>query len=297
MDAATLITRVRARLSDHFLGSIDGLSGEELLDVFAAMFARASEKRVDPAKARLVRDATGPVKATGTVTVTFAEATGADAYTVEEGQPLFATPWGVRYVLTSTLTRSSNEGAGTEVVTVEAEYPGWDGNARGDCVTEWAIPDQNNIDSVDFGIGSDPAAREEFLAGVRAGTITFVASDMTGGRAGTLDLRAQGRGMPRAEGESDASLRKRLRAPPDAVTPAGLVRAVNKALGFDGATIYEYWDNGFAFGVSGFGEHAFAGGRSAVITVPNGSDVVALQALVNRLKAAGYKITVIEEAA
>lgn len=303
MDAATLIARVRARLPDVFLESIDGLSGEELFEVFAAIFERASAKRVDPAKARLVRDATGPVHASGTVTLTFSEDTGPDGYEIvttvgdePERQALFQTPWGVRFVLTEPLIRVPDAPAGDVVVAVEAEYAGWDGNVRGDLVNAWAIADTSNIDTLVFSPGSVEDARDEFFAGVRSGSITFVASNMTGGRAGTLDLKAQGKGMPRALGEADASLRKRLRAPPDAVTPAGILRAVNKALGFDGATLSEYWEFGFAIGVSGFGDAPFAAVRQTVVFVPAGSDLVALQALVNRIKAAGYSVRVMEAA-
>lgn len=301
MDADTLIARVRARLPDAFLDSIDGLSGEELLPVFAAIFARASAKRVDPAKARLIRDATGPVHATGTVTVHFSEATGPDGYDIVTlvgdepiRQALFATSWGLRFVLTEPLTRAPDAIAGDVVVTVEAEFAGWDGNVRAELVDEWAIPDLNNIDSLTFSVGSTEDAREEFFAGVRSGAITFSAGDMTGGRAGTLDLIAQGRGMPRAEGESDATLRKRLRAPPDMVTPNGLLRAVNKALGYDGATLVEYQENGFAWGIHGWGLHPWSRMMYAIIIVPAGSDVVALQELVNRIKAAGYYIKIVE---
>ncbi len=301
MDAETLIERVRTRLPDAFLESIDGLSGEELLAIFAAIFARTSERRVTAARARLIRDATGPVRASGSVTVHFAEATGINGYDVAAmlgdeplNQVLFQTPWGVRYVLTTALSRTALDAPGDVVVTVEAQYAGWDGNVRGDCVTEWAIPDTSNIDSLTFSVGSIVNAREEFLAGVRSGSITFTAGNMTGGRAGTLDLKAQGRGMPRSDGELDAALRKRLRAPPDAVTPAGILRAVNKALGADVATMSEYWDYGFAMGVSAMGEAALAARRGVIVFVPAGSDLVALQALVNRIKAAGYTVTVME---
>ena len=296
MDAATLIARVRARLPDVFLESIDGLSGEELFEVFAAIFERASAKRVAPAKARLVRDATGPVHASGFVVITFSEDTGPDAQIIPVGTVLWQSRWGVRYRLTEEIVRASDESAGDIIVTVESEYAGWDGNVRGDCIKDWALPDPNNPNSIEWDVGVGEDGKAEFFDRVRSGSITFVASNMTGGRAGTLDLKAQGKGMPRALGESDASLRKRLRAPPDAVTPAGILRAVNKALGFDGATLSEYWEFGFAIGVSGFGDAPFAAVRQTVVFVPAGSDLVALQALVNRIKAAGYSVRVMEAA-
>jgi len=297
MDAATLIARVRARLPDALLETIDGLSGEELLDVFAAIFTRASARRVDPAKARLIRDATGPVHATGTVTVHFADATGAEAQIIPVGQVLWQTSWGVKFRLTSELTRASLEAAGDEVVTVEAEFAGWDGNVAAGLVNEWALPDPDNPNSIEWDVGVGEDGKTEFFDRVESGSITFTAGAMTGGRAGTLDLIAQGKGMPRALGEADAVLRKRLRAPPDAVTPAGILRAVNKALGYDGATLSEYWDSGFTWGSStlgGWGLHPWSRTRFATIMVPVGSDLVALQALVDRIKAAGYYILVIE---
>lgn len=301
MEAATLIARAKSRLPDAFLDAVEGMSGDELFDIFAAIFARVSKRRVDAGRARLIRDATGPENATGTLTIHFAEPTGSDGYEIvtmvgdePERQPIVQTGWGVRLVLVDPLVRDPDEAAGDVEVAVEAERAGWDGNVRGDTVNAWAIADVNNIDSLVFSVGSSEDAREEFLAGVRNGTITFTASEMTGGRAGTLDLKARGRGMPRALGESDEALRRRLRAPPDAVTPGGIVRAVNKALGYDGASYTEYWDDGFAFGISGFGEDAFAGVRSAAVLVPAGSDIEALQALVGRIKAAGYYVAVVE---
>jgi hypothetical protein len=296
MTPETLIARVRARLSDWFLETIDGVSGEELFAVFAAMFAKAAERRLAMARSRLIRDATGAVRATGTVTVHFSEATGAEAQIIPIGQVLWQTSWGVRYRLTQELTRASDEVAGDEVVAVECERAGWDGNVAGELVTEWALPDPNNPNSIQWDVGIGADGKAEFFDRVASGSITFTASDMTGGRAGTLDLKAQGRGMPRAEGESDESLRKRLRVPPDAVTPAGILRAVNQALGYDGATMVEYWDYGFVMGESAMGEDCLANGRGAIVLVPAGSDLVALQELVDRLKGAGYTVTVMEAA-
>jgi hypothetical protein len=179
---------------------------------------------------------------------------------------------------------------------VESEFAGWDGNVREGLVSEWAIPDLNNPDSIEWDVSVSEEGRAEFFDGVRSGSITFTASEMAGGRAGTLDLKARGRGMPRAEGETDISLRRRYRSAPDMVTPEGVERAVNKALGFEGVVALEYWDVGFAFGVSGFGEAPFSDGRTVVVVIPSGEDVAVIQRLVDRIRPAGIPVLVLEEA-
>ena len=295
MDTVRLIDRVKARLPDYFLESIEGMSGEEVFAIFAAVLGRAGRRRIDAARARLVRDATGPLHATGTVTVHFAEATGEDAQILPVGTVLFRTRWGVQYRLLTALSRSPEEAAGDEVVEVEAEFAGWDGNVRAGLVNLWAIPDLNNPSSLPWDDSVTPEAREEFFERVRSGSITFTAGEMSGGRRGTLDLKARGRGMPRAEGEGDVTLRRRYRTAPDMVTPNGMERAANNALGIsEGAVIYEYWDEGFAFGVSGFGEAPFMDGRTVVMVIPHGADVVMIQSLVGRIAPVGVPILVLE---
>lgn len=283
---AELITRIKRRFPDWLIESIEGLSGDEVIAFLAAVFERVSERRKLAAAARLLRDATGPVKASGTVTVNFASGTsGSGGFTLSAPR-LFRTAWGVRFRVVGTFARANGAGGGDVGLDLEAEFAGWDGNVEAERL-DW------DLDGVDWtGVSAD--AKAEFLAGVADGSITFTATDMTGGRAGTLDLKAQGKGMPRAPGESDVSLRKRLRASPDAVTPAGILRAVNKALGYDGATLTEYWETGFAMGVDAMGDAALAPFKSFIVTVPAGSDVVALQELVNRIKGAGYRGTVME---
>lgn len=296
MEAAELVERVKARLSGHALASIEGLSGEEVLAVFAAVFTRVGRRRVDAARARLVRDATGPVHASGEVTVHFSEATGSEAQIIPAGVVLFQTSWGVRFRLLEPLTRASEEAAGDEVVQVEAEFAGWGGNVPAGLVNTWAIPDLNNPDSIEWDVGVGEEGREEFFERVRSGSITFTAGEMSGGRAGTLDLKARGRGMPRAEGEEDASLRRRYRTAPDMVTPDAIERAVGRALGAVGeVSVHEFWDWGFAFGVSGFGDAPFSDCRTVVVVVPAGSDLAVVEALLGRIGPPGVPILVLEE--
>lgn len=295
MEVAQLIERVKARVSEAFLEAIEGFSGEELFAILGAIFSKVGERRVAKARARLVRDATGPIHATGPVTVHFSEATGEEAQQIPAGTVLFKTSWGVRYRLLEALTRASEEAAGDEVVQVEAEFAGWGGNVRAGLVNQWAIPDLNNPNSIAWGVGVGEDAREEFFARVRSGSITFTAGEMTGGRGGTLDLKARGRGIPRAEGESDVSLRRRYRTAPDMVTPDGIERAANNALGLvEGAVAYEYWDEGFAFGVSGFGEAPFADNKTVVLVIPVGGDVSVIETLLERIGPLGVPFLVLE---
>lgn len=291
---AGLVARLRVRLSPHALAELDGLSGEEVLEIFGAMLERAGEMRRLKARARLLRDATGPVKATGTVDVTFTE-TQVGVATLVSGTVLFQTPWGVRFALNGSLVRSDAQAPGTVTRDVVAEWAGWDGVVRGRDVTEWAIPDLGNVDSL---TGLSGAGSQFFIDGVAAGTITFAMSDTTGGRAGTLDVRARGLGMPRAEGEADATLRRRLLVAPDAISPNGIVRAVDAALGDEVSSLVEYGAWGFAWGsetLGGWGLHGWGRKKSFIVYVPAGSDLVAIRALVDRIRAAGYYGLVLEE--
>jgi hypothetical protein len=291
-----LIARIRRRLPQHGLAELEGLSGEEVLEVFAAVFERVGRARVAKMRSRLLRDATGAARARTSVTVHFDAPTGPEGYELAAGQPLFATRWGVRFVPLAPITRAANDVTPSVTVEVEAEWAGWDGNVRGAEIVEWAIPNLDDADSLRWVSGS-AAARQEFMAQLVAGQIWFEAdADATGGRAGTLDIRARGRGLPRAEGEGDSSLRRRLRIVPDAVSPAGIRRAVDKAIGFDGATtISEFWEWAFAFGYSGWGMAAWGKARMFLVLVPPGADVSAVQALVDRIRGAGYYGLVLEE--
>lgn len=119
---------------------------------------------------------------------------------------------------------------------------------------------------------SDTLGRAEFLAAVTAGTITITgATDMTGGSDGELDLIAMGRGLPRAYGETDAALQRRIRTLPDVVTPAAILRVVNAALEPYGvtATLHEPWDYAFAFGSGAFGVHPPSRLAHFVVAIPS----------------------------
>lgn len=293
MTPESLIMRLKRRMTAHMLGEIEGLSGEEALQVYARIMARAGTVRVEKMRARALRDATGPRRATTSITVTFAEATGADGYTLSP-QVLFRTRYGVTFRTLTNLARSAAAAPGDVVIAVEAEWSGFDGNVGAREILEWAIADLSNRNTVQWVSGTNDS-KDEFLRGVRDGTITFVVDDdPTGGRPGTLDLKARGYGMPRMSGEDDATLKKRLTTAPDAVTPGGLLRAVNAVLGGDYATASEWWEVGFAWGVSGWGLHGWSSKRSGFIFVPRGSNIVALQALVNQLKGMSYKVIILE---
>ena len=102
---------------------------------------------------------------------------------------------------------------------------------------------------------------------------------------GRVGWRGAGRGLPRQEGETEEAYRARAsRVSQNAITPNGIVRAVNEALGFEGATLVEYWDFGFYWGHGYWGHDYWARGLHAIVFVPQGSDLVSLQALVNEIR-------------
>lgn len=134
---------------------------------------------------------------------------------------------------------------------------------------------------------------------IAAGTIRITASSaMVDGSPGTLDLLARGAGLPVAEGETAAQVRRKLRGAPDIVTPTGVRAAVVALLGTEDVTTVEPWDGtGFAWGVSGWGLAAWM--RSvwfAIVLVPAGTDTDVVQVLVNRVRAFGYTVLVLESA-
>lgn len=294
----TFFALLKARLPEHFVEGWDGKDGDELYRAIARVYETASARDVAELRAARILIATGPAKAAGTVTLALAARTGASA-TILAGTVLFRTAWGVEYVLTANLVYSAIIASPTTlVVDVEARWAGWEGNVDANLVSEWAIPDTSNPAGLTWSGLTTSDGKTQFLAAVESGAVAIQSStEMSGGLGGTLDLIAQGLGKPRADGEADVSLRARLRSRSKAITPYGIRDAVRAAIGSTKVVIAEPWDWGFAWGVSGWGEEAWMPSlRFAIVLVPEGSDLVALQEFVNRIRPMGYRVMVLEAA-
>lgn len=216
-------------------------------------------------------------------------------------------------------------GVQTHDVGIAALWTGPEANVPAAQISQWALPaGVDPASEIAWTATTATAGKTEFLAAIAAGTVTIAGlTDATGGADGFLDLIASGRGLPRAPGESDAALRKRIRTLPDVVTPAAILRAVNAAMEPWGvtATMAEPWDYGFAFGVGAFGVNppsrpwhfvvlvpsipydapGFAFGAGAFGIHPIGTPDVeragvyaGLQSLVDQIKAAGIWASVRE---
>ncbi len=252
-----------------------GANGEAILRAMGKAGARVAERVAEWSNGRYILQATGPLRATGTVTVTAVDGT-TEPIGLRSGQPIMATEWGIQYRLSADLVFPAASPPATDAVaTVEAVNIGWHANQLAE-----------HVDVVSLASGVDPAAnilwtpetteagKTELLAGILDESFTFTAMDMTGGSVGTLNLIGSGRGLPRAEGETDADFRRRIRRIPVTVTPNAIVAALNEIveLATGGTvTLKEPWDFGFVVGhpVNGaIGVSPFARPLSFVVCVP-----------------------------
>lgn len=293
------LDRLRSRLPEVFLEGFEGLGGrgDRLLNAVAGVFGRVRDNIKAELDARLIMRATGGHRATGVVYVSFAD-TSVYEWTILAGTVLFSTPAGTRFRLVNDFTRLAADPAGVVYVDVEAEYVGTHANMPASAVSQWAVSGNDPL-SLAWSGGTSANGKAEFLAGIASGDITIDTTDateMSGGLPRSLDLRAAGRGLPREESESDRDLRVRIRTIPDAVTPPGIERAVAAALGVDLALVRvsEYWEHGFAWGVSGWGVGAWSQRLLFYVIVPVGSPVGSIQSLVDRIKPVGTIAIVIE---
>lgn len=287
---------LKRRLPILFVQRWDGLTGEGAMRGIARVFAELRRRIKTQSGSVLLREATGAFRAEGTITVTFDDPT-AYAYTIAAGSIIAATRWGIRFKLSAPLARTAGQAAGSATVAVVAEWAGDWANIAPNMTTQWGIVDTSNPASLLWTATSDDG-KSEFLERVRQGRIGITASSrMEGGRMATLDLRAAGRGVPRVVDEPDETLRSRARTVPlDVITDNGIVRAANKSLGYEGATLVNYWETGFAWGVSGWGLHPWSRKYYAALLIPEGEDIAAMQALVDQIKLHGVWIQVLPKA-
>lgn len=296
------LDRLRGRLPEVFLEGWEGLGGrgDRLLGAVASVFGRVLDNVRAELDARLIMRASEGVRASGRVYVRFTETT-VHGFSLAAGNVLFTTPAGTRYRLVNAWTRAASAAAGQVSISVEAEYVGTHGNRPPRAVNQWAVTGNDALALTWVSTTTDGMA--EFMDGIRDESIYIDvppdgADEIEGGLPASIDLRAAGRGLPRGEGEATRDLRHRIRTIPEAVTPAGIERAVAAALSVDVSEVEvsEYWEHGFAWGVSGWGLSAWSQRLLFYVIVPSGSPVASIQSLVDRIKPAGVHAIVIERA-
>lgn len=123
-----------------------------------------------------------------------------------------------------------------------------------------------------------------------------------GGSGQWLRLHAHGYGVQPAQGESDASLRARLRRVEDAVTPPAIVAAVDAIITPLTCTLVEWWDTPY-LDVDAYldmpGVYLSGGPNTFLVVVPAGVSDATLDIIVNevnRLRAAGIRWALVRTA-
>jgi len=292
----TLLAELKRRLGDFAVEGWEGRSGDELYQAMSRTFSHLAQRVRFLLLSGYTRRARGSHRHRLTLRLTWAEAT-TNGYTLSRDQVLFETAWGARYRLLADLTRSDAAAAGTQDIEVEAEWAGFDYVVAPGTVTRFVIPSTiSPAASLVFSEGTTSLGKAEFIASVAEPsrssdppptlTVTNLASGDIGalglpddGATGFLDLLAMERGMPRVPDESDDTLRTRIRALPDILTPAAILRGVRAVYGAwlveqgitgdpEDVALYEHWNYGYAPGVAGIGVHPPARAWSFMVTVP-----------------------------
>lgn len=317
---ADLFALIQRALPGALVDGWTDRDGEEVYQAIARVFSVLHGRDVARAESSYVLTATGPVQATATIKVTWTQGTTL-AVEILTGQKIVQTPWGVHYQLTESLAAGAAEAPGySATVGVEAVWagiePGCDeAPVDAEFLSEWGLPEGVDREGEILWDGAVAgAAKTEFLSGVDAGEITIEGvTDATGGKDGTLDLLAAGRGLPRVENEPDSGLRARIRQIPDVLTPGAILAVANAMLEPYGltATMYEPWDYAFIIGSEsstiGDEDCAITRPRHFIISVPALSTYITdsteraaflagMQASCDRIKAGGIWGVVYEDA-
>lgn len=283
-----LMALLKRRVPLLFSQRWDGVTGEGMANAMVRVFSELGRRIETMTGSILISEATGPIRGTGTLKITFDGPT-VNSYTIKAGSVIARTLWGLEYVLAGDIVRTSGSPYGVEIgYPIRARWAGDFYNVPDNTIRAWAF-DLTNANTLTWSPGTGAGGKNEWLALVNNGSIWISGSTrITDGRLGTLDLRGAGRGVPRIVGESDADYRPRVRMPSlDALTPNGVIRAVNSALGYDGAVMIEFWENGFAFGRGAFGRHPFSRKNHFIVLVPPGVDLATMQALVDQVRPRG----------
>ena len=196
--------------------------GWEVFQAYAMIAKRASE-----AVARLGEDgffssSYAGSRATGTVELYRDSPNGEGIdVTVKAGTVVTTSKGGRDFVTTEDAIFISSI-LGPLIVGVRAVADGYAWNVPGQTITADGTSLLGDIDTIKT-LVEEPALGDLTIR-VRQFVVT------AGGRAAALDQLGQDRGIIRAEGESDASYRGRVRVLPDTVTPDAITRTCKRAL-------------------------------------------------------------------
>ena len=252
--------------------------GDELYQAAAAMLADVGAYIEKLYQSAFIRQASGAVQSSGSVRLTLTAGQTA-AFGLEAGSPLLRTAWGVTYEVAEAFDIAASTAPGSTVdVSLRAVCPGPEGDIAASFVATWLRDDLTDWTSGrTLTASGTTAGQTEFDAAVAAGNVTVAGlTDFTGGALATLDLIAQGMLAARADGETDADLRVRLRRPVEVVTPTRIARGVARVLDAYGvtATIEEWPDYGWWVGQSFVGQAYAHPVPGFVVLVPAPSGTV-----------------------
>jgi hypothetical protein len=198
-------------------------TGYELFQSFAAVFARASQAFQNVEIGNLILWAKGGAYATGTVEF-YRDSTAHGAVTVKAGTIVKCSRTGREFVTTADCSLGVGPGVPLAMpASVRAVAQSWQWNVPGPVTRPSGEVLPGEIDTIEA-FSQDPPFGDPTIR-VRQ------TSDMAGGRFPMLDALALDMGFRRNTGESDESLRNRVRALPDAVTYAAILKLLNRFFG------------------------------------------------------------------
>lgn len=236
LTAADLLDQQKRIHPAHQVVTWDGVpAGEAVYSAMAAAFENVAQYAARSGEARLIMEATGPTRATGTARITFASGiTSGHDVGINAGQVIAQTAWGERFRLAEGFSATGPQSPGYTVdIAIESVWANGDGNVRAIDIRAWALPaGVDPASDIDFNLSASTLLGVgAFIVGVGDGSITVAGlTDCAGGKDGTLDLIGAGRGIARASGEADPAYRVRIRSVADTLTPAAMLRLANRAL-------------------------------------------------------------------
>lgn len=193
--------------------------GYEVLQAWAALFARVSEAMARLGKQSLILTATGGARAEGVVEL-YRPSPNAEAITVvvKAGTRVKTSKGGRTFeTLADVSFAPADLGPFQVAVRAVAEGPEW--NVPGALLARDGTPLEGEIDTIDWLVEDPPLG--DVTVRVRQ---TAVAC--SGGVDAGLDQQGADRGILRSSGEGDEPYRARIRALPDNISPTAVERAL-----------------------------------------------------------------------
>lgn len=219
-DLLDLLERV---LSAEYLVPLqDPGPGYEILQAFAAMYARVSQANETAGQDAQFLTANSGAKATGTVRLSRPSPhPDGISVTVKAGSVLTTSLGGRDFVTVEDVVFAPAD-LGPKTVDIEAVSVGYDWNVPGEVTTAAGELLAGDIDTVKV-LLEDPDYGDVTIE-------VYQIAPTTGGKDAALDGLGADRGLPRLVGEPDDAYRARVRALPDTISPAALKRAIESLL-------------------------------------------------------------------